>query len=163
LNEVAQNVVHLRPGFFMENFLFELESIKQDGAIHYPFPADTTFPMIATQDIGDVTAELLLKTGWSGQSIRGLHGPADLTFANAVKIMGDSIGRPVKHVHLAPDQFYQATLGLGASPGFAKAYLEMYQALTQAGAFAGLRTRETTTSTTLREWSDNVLRPLVTD
>lgn len=161
LNEVAENVVHLRPGFFMENYLLELESIKRDGAVYSLIPGDMPYPMIATQDIGDVAAELLLKTGWSGRSTRGLLGPADLTFANAAKILSDSIGKPVKHVQITPDQAYQTFLSIGASPGFAKAFVEMYQALAQPGAVAELRTRQTTTTTTLSEWSDTVFRPLV--
>ncbi len=160
LDEVAENVIHLRPGFFMENYLLELESIKRDGAVYSLIPGDIPYPMIATQDIGDVAAELLLKTEWSGRSIRGLLGPADLTFANAAQILGDSIGKPVKHVQITPDQAYQAFLGMGASPGFAKAFVEMYQALALPGAVAELRTRQTTTQTTLREWSDTVFRPL---
>ncbi len=160
LNEVAENVVHLRPGFFMENFLLEIESIKGDGAVYSLIPGDLPYPIIATQDIGDVAAELLLKTVWSGRSARGLHGPADLTFANAAQILSDSIGKPVEHVQITPDQAYQAFLSLGASPGFAKAFVEMYQALAQPGAVVETRTQQTTTPTTLREWSDNIFRPL---
>ena len=96
LNEVAENVIHLRPGFFMENYLLELEAIKKDGAVYSLIPADIPYPIIATQDIGDVAAELLLETKWSGRSARGLLGPADMTFANAAKILSDSIGKPVR-------------------------------------------------------------------
>lgn len=160
LSEVARNLVNLRPGFFMENYLFALDSIKQDGAVYYPFPGDVSFPMIATRDIGDAVAQLLLKTEWSGHQIRGLHGPADLTFENAARILSESIGKPVRHVQITPEQAYQAYLGFGASPGFAKSYVEMYQTLSQPNSVAEPRTPETTTKTTLREWSDTVLRPL---
>jgi len=160
LNEVAENVVHLRPGFFMENFLQQLDSIKRDGAIYELIPGDMPYPIIATQDIGAVAAQLLLETKWSGQSVRGLHGPADLTFANATKILSDSIGRKVEYVQITPDQAYHAFLGIGASPGFAKALVEMYQALARPGVIAESRTPETTTTTTLREWSDKFFRPL---
>src|SRR5215475_3435836 len=160
LNEVAENVIHLRPGFFMENYLLDLESIKKDGAVYSLIPDDMPYPIIATQDIGDVAAELLLQTKWSGRSARGLLGPADLTFAEAARILSDSIGKPVKHVQITPDQAYQAFLGFGASPGFAKGLVEMYQALARPGAVTELRTRQTTTPTTLREWSDNIFRPL---
>jgi uncharacterized protein YbjT (DUF2867 family) len=162
LNGVVENVVHLRPGFFMENFLMDLESIRKDGAAYYPLPGDVPFPMIATQDIGDVAADLLLKTDWIGQQTRGLHGPEDLTFANAAQILGETIGTPVTHVQITPDQARQAFLDFGASPGFAKAYVEMYQALTQPGAVAEIRTPQTTTPTTLREWGHNIFRPLIT-
>jgi uncharacterized protein YbjT (DUF2867 family) len=159
LNEVAENVVHLRPGFFMENFLHQIESIKRDGANYELVPGDKPYPMIAVQDIGDVAAGLLLDAKWSGQNIRGLHGPADLTYAEAVKILGDSIGKPVKYVQLTADQAYQIYLGIGASPGFAKGLVEMYQALSQPGAVAESRTPQTTTPTTMREWADTVFRP----
>jgi len=116
---------------------------------------------LSVAHIENPAAELLLETGWSGQNIRGLPGPADLTFAGAAKILSDSLGKPVKHIQITPDQAYQSFLGLGASSGFAKAYVEMYQALAQPGAVAESRTPQTTTPTTLREWSDAVLRPLL--
>jgi uncharacterized protein YbjT (DUF2867 family) len=160
LNEATANVVHLRPGFFMENFFQQIEPIKNDGAVYQPLPGDTPYPIIATQDIGDVAAKLLLETNWSGHQVRGLHGPADLTFAGATKILSDSIGKAVKYVQITPDEAYQTFLGIGASAGFAKALVEMYQALSIPNAIAESRTPETTTPTTLREWIDKVFSPL---
>jgi uncharacterized protein YbjT (DUF2867 family) len=160
MNAVAENIVHLRPGFFMENFLQQIEPIKNDGAIYETLPGDLPYPIIATQDIGAVAARLLLETNWSDHQTRGLHGPADLTFSDATKILSDAIGKPVNYVQITPDQAYQAFLGMGASPGFAKGLVEMYQALSKPNAIAESRTPETTTPTTLREWSDNVFRPL---
>jgi uncharacterized protein YbjT (DUF2867 family) len=162
MNAVAENIVHLRPGFFMENFFQQIEPIKNDGAIYDPIPGDLPYPIVATKDIGAVAARLLLETNWSGRQVRGLHGAADLTFAEATKILSDSIGKPVKYVQITPDQAYQAFLGVGASPGFAKALVEMYQALSKPNAIAESRTPETTTTTALREWSDEVFRPLFT-
>jgi uncharacterized protein YbjT (DUF2867 family) len=159
LNEVAENVVHLRPSFFMENFLNQIEPMKRDGAAYDLAPVDKPYPLVAVQDIGDVAAGLLLDTKWSGQNIRGLHGPADLTFAEAVKILGDSIGKPLKYIQITPDQAYQTFVGIGASPGFAKGLIEMYQAVSQPDAIAESRTPQTTTPTTMREWADTVFRP----
>jgi len=160
LNEVAENVVHLRPGFFMENFLMQLESIKNDGAVYDLIPGDIPYPMIATQDIGAVAAELLRETKFSGQNIRGLHGPAHLTYVEAAKTLSDSLGKPVKLYQITADQAYQAFIGMGATSGFANGLVEMYQALARPGALTEERTPQTTTPTTLREWSDTVLRPL---
>jgi uncharacterized protein YbjT (DUF2867 family) len=162
LNEVAENIVHLRPSFFMENFLNQIEPIKGEGAIYDLVPADKPYPIVAVQDIGDVAAGLLSDTKWSGRNIRGLHGPADLSYAEAAKIMGESIGKPVKYVQITPEQAYQAFLGMGASPGFAKGLIEMYQAVSQPGAIAESRTPQTTTPTTMREWADTVFRPAYT-
>jgi uncharacterized protein YbjT (DUF2867 family) len=163
LNEAAENVVHLRPGFFMENFLQQIEPIRNDGAIYELIPGDLPYPIISTRDIGDVAAQLLLKSNWSGHQTRGLHGPADLTFADATKILSESIGKPIKYIQITPDQAYQTFLGIGASPGFAKALVEMYQVLSKPNVIAEPRTPETTTTTTLRDWSDAVLRPLLAD
>lgn len=160
LSAVAQNITHLRPGFFMENYLAQLETIKTAGAVYFPFSGDITFPMIATQDIGDVAAELLLKREWSGQNVRVLSGPDKLTFAQAAQTLGDSIGKTVNHIEITPDQAYQAFLSIGCSPGFAKSYVEMFQALTRPGAL-DQQAPATITPTTLREWSDSVLKPLV--
>jgi uncharacterized protein YbjT (DUF2867 family) len=158
LNEVAENIVHLRPSFFMENFLNQIGPIKGEGAVYDLVPPDKPYPIVAVQDIGDVAAGLLSDTKWSGRSIRGLHGPADLSYAEAAKILGDSIGKPVNYVQITPEQAYQAFLGMGASPGFAKGLIEMYQAVSQPGAIAESRTPQTTTPTTMREWADTVFR-----
>ncbi|HEU0184383.1 MAG TPA: NmrA family NAD(P)-binding protein [Blastocatellia bacterium] len=161
LNEVAENIVHLRPGFFMENWLQQIEPIRNDGAVYFPVPGDLPFPFVATQDIGDAVAQLLLNRNWSGHRVRGLHGPADLSFADATKILSESLGRPLNYVQITPDQAYQTFIGIGASHGFAKSLVEMYQALSKPNPIAEARTPETTTPTTLREWSDAVLRPLL--
>ncbi len=158
LDEAAPNTLHLRAGFFMENFLHGLAGMKNEGAIYYPFPADTKYPMVATQDIGDVAAEALLHRSWKGRNIRGVHGPADVSFAEAAQILGEAIGRPVRHIQITPEQAYEAFHGAGLSKGFAAAYVQMYQALQQPGAVAEKRTAETTTPTTLKEWSERTLR-----
>jgi uncharacterized protein YbjT (DUF2867 family) len=163
LNEAAENVIHLRPGFFMENFLQQIEPIRNDGAIYFPLPGDLPYPFVATQDIGDAAAQLLLKTDWHGHQTRGLHGPADLSFADATKILSESLGKPLKYVQITPDQAYQTFLAVGSSPGFAKGLVDMYQALSNPNALVERRTPETTTPTTLREWSDAVLRPILAD
>jgi uncharacterized protein YbjT (DUF2867 family) len=163
VNDAAENVFHLRPGFFMENFLQQIEPIRNDGAIYFPVPDDLPYPFIATRDISDAAAKLLLKTDWSGHQTRGLHGPTDLTFAETAKILSASIGKPVNFVQITPDQAYQSFLAVGASAGFARGLVDMYQALSKPNALAEQRTPETTTPTTLREWSDKFLRPLFTD
>jgi uncharacterized protein YbjT (DUF2867 family) len=136
-----------------------LEPIKREGAVYDLFPGDRAVPLVTVRDIGDAAAELLLDPKWSGKNIRGLHGPADLTFAEATKILSESIGKPLNYVQIAPDQAYQIYLGIGASPSFANGLIEMFQAISQPGSIAEARTPLTTTPTTMREWSDTVFRP----
>lgn len=92
LNAAAPNIIHLRPGFFMENYLIQLEPIRTANSVLLPISGDRRLAMIATQDIAAVAAELLLQRNWSGHSVLGLHGPTDLSFDEAAS-RGDNEAR----------------------------------------------------------------------
>lgn len=160
IDAFAANVLHLRPGAFFENFLIQVEAIRRDGAIYLPGPGSVRHPMIATRDIGDMAAAKLLDRSWTGRSVLGLHGPADLNYDEAAVIIGAAIGKPVRHVAITPEQFRQAAAGWGASADFIDHYLEMVEGTSRPDAKAELRTPETTTPTTLAEWAGEVLAPL---
>src|SRR5690348_12502145 len=52
LNQIAGlNVLHLRPGYFMENTLAQIGVIKMMGTTAGPLRPDLQLPMIAAQDI----------------------------------------------------------------------------------------------------------------
>lgn len=160
LNGTDANIIHLRPGFFMENTLMQLDAIRHQGSLFGPIPGDIPSPQIATRDIADVAARLLLDAGWSEKRVQGLHGPADLTFNQTAQILSDVLGRPIRFVTITPEQARQAFRGMGLSPAFAEAYLDMYAAFSQPGAIAEPRTSETTTPTTFQQWAAEVLKPL---
>lgn len=159
LNETGANVLHLRPGNFMENFLFQLDALRHQGSVYLPAPGDVPYPMIATRDIGDVVAARLQDRSWTGQQIHGLHGPADLSYNQAVAILSDVLGRPISFVTVAPEQARQAFLQMGASPEFADLYVEMYTGFGSGVRPAEPRTPETTTPTTLAQFAQDVLKP----
>ena len=60
LNTVASNMVHLRPGFFMENYWMQLDAIRTAYQVFIPITGDRRLAMIATQDIANVATKLLL-------------------------------------------------------------------------------------------------------
>lgn len=161
LNGTDANITHLRPGFFMENTLMQLDAIRHQNAIFQPEAGDIPFPHIATRDIAAVAAELLRRRDWSGKRIRGLHGPADLTFNEVAKALSEATGRSIAYVALPPEEARQAFLGLGLSPAFTQGYLDMAHSLAQPGAVAEPRTSETTTPTTYYQWGSEVLKPLL--
>jgi uncharacterized protein YbjT (DUF2867 family) len=66
-NQTAANVVHLRPGYLMENFLVQIETLQSDGTVRFSYPSDHDIPWISTDDIGDVAAHYLLNQRWAGQ------------------------------------------------------------------------------------------------
>lgn len=161
LNATDANVIHLRPGFFFENILGQLDSIRDHNGVFMPISGDIPFPQIATRDIGDTAARYLLERTWSGKTIHGLHGPADLTFNEATQIVGEAVGRPIQFVTISAEQARQTFLSWGASPDFADKYVDLFTGVSQPGAIAEPRTPATTTPTTLTAWAREVLRPLL--
>lgn len=159
LNATAANVVYLRPGYFMENALMQLDAIRAQNAFYGIEPPDLPMPHIATKDIAAVAAETLLKRAETGKIIRGLHGPADLTYGQIAQILGNAAGRPIQYVQISPEQARKSYLEMGLSPAFADAYVEMGTAFSKPGGIAEPRTAATTTPTTLEEWAKQEFVP----
>lgn len=68
LNRIATiNVLHLRPGYFMENLLMQVQLVQMMGLMGGPLRADLPVALIATRDIGQVAAEEFLQLRFSGQ------------------------------------------------------------------------------------------------
>jgi len=162
LNETGASVTHLRAAYFMENYLFSLDTIRTAGSVFLPVRGDTQIPMAATQDIAQVAAECFLDASWTGTRVRGVLGPKCLTFDEAAGVLSDALGREARHVTVTPDQAREAFLGMGASPDVAGKYVEMYQSFDN-GTFkvSEPRNAETTTPTTLADFGRAVMKPLL--
>ncbi len=162
LDATGASVLHLRPGYFFENYIPQAQVIKAMGSIMLPVSGDRAVPMLATRDIGAVAAEKLLDDSWSGTSTLGLHGPVDLTFDEAAAAISGAVGRTVAHT---PVDEMQARMGLsmlGLGQSVIDALIEMYQAI-ESGHMSSAepRTPETTTPTTLADWAAEVMAPMI--
>ncbi len=62
------NVLHLRPGYFMENTLAQIGPVQALGIAAGPLDPDLKLPMICTGDIGMAAAGFLL--GWNSRASR---------------------------------------------------------------------------------------------
>ena len=143
------NVLHLRPGYFMENTLAQISVIQTMGVTAGPVRADLALPMIATRDIGAAAAKALLALDFSDKQTRELLGQRDLSYAEAATIISDAIGKPdLKYLQLPDGQVRGAFLQMGISPNVADLILEMSTAL-NSGYMKPLeeRTAQNTTST----------------
>jgi uncharacterized protein YbjT (DUF2867 family) len=162
INDAATNVIHLRAGFFFENFLAQLEAIRNGGRISWPLPGSCRYPMIATRDIGRVAADLLRDGTWSGGRVRELHGPTDLSFDGAAEILSEALGRKIEYVRCEPREMRQMILDNAVSENIANLLLEMYDAI-ETGRLRATQRRspETTTPTTLAEFAQDVIAPLL--
>jgi len=162
LDEAAGNITHLRPGFFFENFLMQLESITKWRRISLPISGSRTFPMIAARDVGRVAAVRLVDPTWTGMYIRELHGPADLSFDEAAEIISQVLGRKILYIRSDKQEARHVLLNTGISENLADLLLEMYDAVAM-GRLQPLQPRslESTTPTTLTEFVHEVMLPLI--
>jgi uncharacterized protein YbjT (DUF2867 family) len=164
LDDATSQVTHLRPGFFFENLLMQMDSIRSAGTIALPLSGSRRVPMIASRDIGRVAANRLTNQHWTGRTVLELHGPADLSFDEVAAILSEALARKVTFVQADPQQARQAIIEHGVSENAADLMLEMYSAV-ETGRLRPSQPRspETTTPTTLAEFARQVMLPLMAE
>ena len=85
----------LRAGWFMENALWDLAAARDEGVLRsFLQPLDATFPMVATQDIGTLAAQLLQQT-WSGTRVVELEGPVRISPNALAAAFAHALSHPV--------------------------------------------------------------------
>lgn len=162
IGAAAPTAVFLRPAFFMENFLMALAGIAQAQSIFMPLSGQVRVPMIATMDIAPVAVKELVEPRPQGIRVVPLHGPRDYSFDEAAGIIGQALGREVKHIRISPDQAREFMTGAGLTDHVADVMLEMYAAMESGALQAEFpRSEESTTPTTLEQFAQQVLAPAV--
>lgn len=133
LNALAGvDLLHLRPGYFMENHLHAAGAIAALGVYASLEAADVPVPMIATRDIADVVVRELLHP--SARGVLHLHAPRYYTFREAATILGGAIGRPeLAYVQAEPPQVREAMLQAGLSADAVDQMVEMAHWLSTTG------------------------------
>ena len=95
LIEAGVLITFLRPGWFMENFAWDVAPAREKGVIpSFLHPLDKGYPMVATEDIGRVAAELLEET-WTGVRVVELEGPRRVSPNDVAATFSKLLGRPV--------------------------------------------------------------------
>lgn len=95
LNELDVPVTFLRPGWFMENCGLDVMAARDTGVIQsYLQPLDKALPMIATADVGKLSATLL-QDHWVGKRIVELEGPHRVAPNDIANAFAEILGRPV--------------------------------------------------------------------
>jgi uncharacterized protein YbjT (DUF2867 family) len=147
------NVLHLRPSYFMENLLTNIEMIRNQNMLGGALKADMKIPMIATQDIGKFAAERLAQKDFSGITVKDLLGQRDLSMNEAAVIVGEKIDRPdLKYVQFSYDDTRSALVSMGLSEDVAGLFIEMMRAFND-GLIKSHRSPENTTDTPLEEFA----------
>ena len=152
-------LVHLRAGFFMENFLKGLSFAAQaaQGVFATAFRGDRPMPMVAVRDVGERAAELLTAQPLLQRGAVELLGPRDYTMAEATAILGRQLGLPVRYEPCDYAASHQAMLNAGVSRSFADAVMETARSFNEGDRWGTqLRSPANTAATTLEQWAGEV-------
>jgi uncharacterized protein YbjT (DUF2867 family) len=153
-NQTCSNVLHLRPGYFMENFLGQVKFIEQDNAVYFPYASAHDIPWISTDDIGDEAANYLLDDRWAGQWTRNLMGPENLTLPETTAILSRVLNRSIKYVQVTVKLIQQQLASAEATPDVQKELGNLFRALGNPnGIYATARTPEAITPTTFEQFA----------
>ncbi|MFF7441760.1 NmrA family NAD(P)-binding protein [Streptomyces sp. NPDC008122] len=147
--------------FFMENLLRQAQGIKERGTITMANAVDRPLLTVATQDVADAAAALLLDASWSGQVRVPLVSPDNLTPDAMADVISQTLGHTVRY-RQAPLAGFQATMvQRGASPALAQDMADMVQAQNDGIYEAETRDAGITAATEFRQWCQEILGPAV--
>ncbi len=160
LDATGADVVHLRCGYFFTNLTLQLDAVRT-GLLQVILPLDAPLAWVAPRDIAEVAAGWLLSTGWSGRVVQAVHGPADLTWADAAEIVAHATGRPLHVERIADDVMRENLRAGGMDDTLVEAVMGMSTGLRDGFVPEQPRSVRTTTPTTLAAWAYDELRPLL--
>lgn len=96
INSVTMPLAILRPAWFMENCRWDVDPARERGVLpSFLQPLDKPVPMVATADIGQVTA-MILQEPWSGHRLVELEGPRRVTPNEIAAVFAQVLGKPVR-------------------------------------------------------------------
>jgi uncharacterized protein YbjT (DUF2867 family) len=124
--------VHLRPGWFMQNFhTYWVSTIQADGLIAVPAGSSKT-AFIDARDIGATAAAVLLTDAHDGQAL-SLTGPEALTYEEAAAVLSRAAGRPIRYVNVSDAAFLDGLIAAGMPRDYAD-HLTVLFSTVRAGA-----------------------------
>lgn len=162
LNSMVRNVVHLRPGYFMQNLLMNIPQIAAAGVLALPFAADHDMPWISATDIADAAVQYLTGATWTGQWYRNLMGPCNLTGQEVAQRLSGALGRPVRFETVAAEHQRAMLSSFGLNAAVVDDLMALFAALGDLdGVYATARTHEAATPTTMDEFLRTEFLPLL--
>ena len=126
--EAADSVLHLRNGFFLENYFASAATLAQGGAIYLPVSGGARYQFVATVDIAGLVKELIEDEAWSGHQVIEYHGHTR-SFDEVATQLGAGLGFEVQHVSVPPEAAIEALVGMGLSEAYASDLTALLQAI----------------------------------
>ncbi len=108
------DLLHLRPGSFMDNLLAGAEAVAAGGPLVGMEAPDVAIPTVATRDIAEVAARELVTPTRRGVLL--LHAPRHVSMREAAAAIGRAIGRPdLPYKQASPADMKPALQAIGLS------------------------------------------------
>jgi uncharacterized protein YbjT (DUF2867 family) len=98
---------------------------------------------------------------WTGQADVPVLGPEDLSPNEMAAILSEVLGSPVRFQQTTIEAFKSRMAGFGMSEAFAQGYADMMTAKNEGIDNTASRAVAAKTPTTFRQWSTDVLKPVV--
>jgi uncharacterized protein YbjT (DUF2867 family) len=149
------HVLHLRPGFFMENLFSMIPVIRHMNMLVSGIRSDMAVPMVATPDIGMLAARHLKALDFSGKGHQYVLGARDYTYPEVAGLLGRYIGKPdLQYVQVGADQLIESFIQMGATRNIGEVYAEFTKAMNDGILMEGVvRSRDNTSPTLLDEFA----------
>jgi len=128
----------LRPGNFMSNCFFWIDTIKSQGAVYAPL-GEGKYAPIDPADIGAVGVLALTKPGHEGKAYT-LTGPVAHSTGELVAMIAKASGRAIKYVDVPPQAAKEGMLKAGMPAAYVEALLELYAFMKSGNASMTTRT-----------------------
>ena len=109
----------LRHNLYAEFLLMDLKDTLATGRLQRG-GGTARAALIGRDDLGVSAARVLTGDGHANR-IYTETGPEAFTYAEAAAIMSEVFGRPIEHIDLSPEQWYERCLGMGFPEPMARA------------------------------------------
>jgi len=95
LRQLSTPITFLRPAWFMDNFSWDIDSVRNKHTLFsFLQPLDKPVPMVASEDIAQLAAELLQQPFTSHQAVE-LEGPTRITPNQAAATFAQLLDHPI--------------------------------------------------------------------
>jgi uncharacterized protein YbjT (DUF2867 family) len=115
---------HLRPGPFMQNLLFDADSIAHAGAIYEPL-GDMKAAFVDVCDVAAVAARVLTEPGHEARTY-DITGPEALSYSDIAAKLSAALGKPVTYFAVTDAQAAQAMKSAGMPDFLIHGFITFY-------------------------------------
>lgn len=119
IRESGLTFTFLRHNLYAEYLLSDLKQTLESGKL-LRGGGDAKFSLIGRDDLGESAANVLAGDGHENR-IYNETGPEALTLAQCAAVISEVFGKPVVHVDLSPEAWYEQALAMGYEESMARA------------------------------------------